>query len=141
MHRILEGVSNVTLLPPVDYVAMAHLMKQAYLVLTDSGGMQEEAPSLGNPVLVLRDVTERPEGVEAGTAKVIGTDRARIVDESARLLENPVEYEGMAQAVNPYGDGRASQRIVAALLGENVEPFARPTSTSLPISSRINRQI
>jgi UDP-N-acetylglucosamine 2-epimerase len=91
-------------------------MKRAYLVLTDSGGIQEEAPGLGKPVLVLREVTERPEAVEAGTVKVVGTDRARIVAETVRLLDDRAEYARMAHAVNPYGDGHAAERIVEALL-------------------------
>ena len=116
IQALLGGVSNISLIPPLDYLSLVHLMKQAYLILTDSGGIQEEAPSLGIPVLVLREVTERPEGVEAGTAKVVGTNRWRIVEETIRLLEDRAEYERMARAVNPYGDGRASQRIVQALL-------------------------
>jgi len=90
-------------------------MARAYLILTDSGGVQEEAPSLGKPVLVLRDTTERPEGVEAGTAVVVGTDRERIVATAGKLLSSKADYERMATAVSPYGDGRASERIVAAL--------------------------
>jgi UDP-N-acetylglucosamine 2-epimerase (non-hydrolysing) len=92
-------------------------MKRSYIVMTDSGGIQEEAPSLGKPVLVLREVTERPEGVEAGTAKVVGTNTRRILEEARRLLNDPSAYEKMAHAVNPYGDGQASRRIVEALLG------------------------
>ncbi|MEM4297361.1 MAG: UDP-N-acetylglucosamine 2-epimerase, partial [Nitrososphaerota archaeon] len=109
--------------PPLDYLSLVHLMKHSYLVLTDSGGIQEEAPGLGVPVLVLREVTERPEAVEAGTVRVVGTDRERIVAETVRLLENADAYEQMARAVNPYGDGRAAQRIVSALIGEPVVPF------------------
>jgi UDP-N-acetylglucosamine 2-epimerase (non-hydrolysing) len=123
VHRLLGDVPNVTLTPPLDYFPLVHLMKRATLVLTDSGGIQEEAPGLGVPVLVLREVTERPEAVEAGTVRVVGTDRDRIVAEASRLLDDPGEHQRMARAVNPYGDGRASQRIVAALLGEPVEPF------------------
>ena len=130
VHRLLEDVPNITLTPPLDYLPLVHLMKHAYLVLTDSGGIQEEAPGLGVPVLVLREVTERPEAVEAGAVRVVGTDRERIVAETCRLLNNPADYERMARAVNPYGDGRASQRIVAALLGEPVEPFA-PCQTTI----------
>ena len=123
VHRWLEGVPNISLTPPLDYLPLVHLMKCSYLVLTDSGGIQEEAPGMGKPVLVLRQVTERPEAVEAGTAKVVGTDRERIVKETVRLLENPLAYNQMAQAVNPYGDGYASNRIVGTLLGESVQPF------------------
>lgn len=123
VHRLLGDVSNITLTPPLDYLPLVHLMKQSYLVLTDSGGIQEEAPGLGKPVLVLREVTERPEAVEAGTVRVVGTGRERIVEEAVRLLEDSNAYGQMARAVNPYGDGKASQRIVAALLGKPVEPF------------------
>lgn len=112
----LRGVPNITLLEPLDYLPLVQLMKASYLVLTDSGGLQEEAPGLGKPVLVLRDVTERPEGLEAGTVKLVGTDKGRIVREAARLLEDNLEYERMARAVNPYGDGHASERIVECLL-------------------------
>lgn len=115
-RRILRGVSNVSLLPPLDYLSLVHLMRRAYLVLTDSGGIQEEAPALGKPVLVLREVTDRPEGVAGGAAKVIGTDRERVVAETVRLLEDPVLYQRMAQPLTLYGDGRAAQRIVEALL-------------------------
>lgn len=112
----LSGVANITLLEPLDYLPLVQLMKASYLVLTDSGGLQEEAPGLGKPVLVLREVTERPEGVEAGTVKLVGTDKDRIVRETARLLEDVDEYGKMSRAVNPYGDGRASERIVQSLL-------------------------
>lgn len=111
----LGGISNITLLPPVDYLTLVHLLKRATLVLTDSGGLQEEAPSLGRPVLVMRAATERPEGIEAGTARLVGTDRAAIVNETSRLLDDAAAHRAMAQAVNPYGDGRAAERIVAAL--------------------------
>jgi len=116
VHRLLRDVPNITLTPPLDYLPLVHLMKQSYLVLTDSGGIQEEAPGLGVPVLVLREVTERPEAVEAGTVRVVGTDRERIVAEAMQLLEDSDAYAEMAQAVNPYGDGHAAERIVAALL-------------------------
>ncbi|MBA3894137.1 MAG: UDP-N-acetylglucosamine 2-epimerase (non-hydrolyzing) [Gemmatimonadales bacterium] len=106
---------RVRLIEPVDYVEFVHLMARSYLILTDSGGVQEEAPSLGKPVLVLRDTTERPEGVEAGTAVVVGTDRERIVATASRLLTSTEAYERMATAVSPYGDGHASERIVSAL--------------------------
>ena len=116
VYRLLEGVPNITLLPPLDYLPLVHLLKRSVLVLTDSGGLQEEAPGLGVPVLVLREVTERPEGVRAGTVKLVGTDTARIVAEASRLLDDPKAHAAMAQAVNPYGDGHAAERIVAALL-------------------------
>jgi len=117
VHRLLGDVPNITLTPPLDYLPLVQLMKHAHLVLTDSGGIQEEAPGLGKPVLVLREVTERPEAVEAGTVKVIGTGRERIVAETVRLLEDRAEYERMARAVNPYGDGHAAERIVEGLVG------------------------
>jgi UDP-N-acetylglucosamine 2-epimerase len=95
---------------------MVHLMKRSTLVLTDSGGLQEEAPGLGVPVLVLREVTERPEGIEAGTVRLVGTDRERIVNEARRLLDDSEAHAEMARAVNPYGDGCAAERIVKAIL-------------------------
>lgn len=116
VNRILKGIPHVTLLPPLDYLPMVHLMKHAKLILTDSGGLQEEAPSLGVPVLVLRETTERPEGVEAGTLKLIGTETGQIIREATRLLDDPVAYAAMARAVNPYGDGHAAERIIEALL-------------------------
>ncbi len=116
VHRILGDVAHITLLPPLDYLPLVHLMKQAELILTDSGGIQEEAPAFGVPVLVLREVTERPEGVEAGTVKIVGTSTARILQEANCLLDDPVAYTRMAQAANAYGDGHAAERIVQALL-------------------------
>jgi UDP-N-acetylglucosamine 2-epimerase (non-hydrolysing) len=115
-HRSLGKIPNVTLLEPLDYLPMVNLMKRAYLVLTDSGGLQEEAPALGTPVLVMREVTERPEAIEAGTARLVGTDEEKIVAETARLLEDEAAYTAMAKAINPFGDGHASERIVQALL-------------------------
>lgn len=115
-HHLLGGVPNIHLIPPLDYLPMAHLMKRAYLVLTDSGGLQEEAPAVGTPVLVLREVTERPEALEAGTALLVGTDPDRIYGETKRLLENPSAQSAMARANNPYGDGHAAERIVAGLM-------------------------
>jgi UDP-N-acetylglucosamine 2-epimerase (non-hydrolysing) len=114
--KSLSNIKNITLLPPLDYLAMVWLMKHAYLVLTDSGGIQEEAPSLGKPVLVLRNFTERPEAVAAGTVRIVGTDREKIEAETMRLLENETAYNRMARASNPYGDGHAAVRIVEALL-------------------------
>lgn len=111
----LAETPHLTLLPPVGYVEMAHLVKRAHIVLTDSGGLQEEAPALGKPVLVLRDVTERPEGIEAGTARLVGTERAAVVAEVTRLLEDERAYSAMAQAVCPYGDGFAAGRILGAI--------------------------
>ena len=115
VYEMLEGVSNLLLVPPVDYQRLVYLLKNSALVLTDSGGIQEEAPSLGVPVLVLRDVTERPEGLDAGTAKLVGTDPDRIVSEVSRLLDDPTAYDSMARAINPYGDGCAAQRIATVL--------------------------
>jgi len=134
MHHFLDGAPGVILLPPLDYLSIAHLMREAHVVLTDSGGIQEEAPALGKPVLVLRDITERPEAVEAGTVKVIGTERGRIVAETATLLDDEDEYSRMARSVNPYGDGRASERIVASFVGEDVEEFL-PAPASAPIET------
>ena len=116
VNRLLKNVENITLLPPMDYLPLVHLMKHATLILTDSGGIQEEAPAFGIPTLVLREVTERPEGVEAGTLKLVGTETARIVEEAKRLLSDESEYQKMAKAANPYGDGHAAEKIVQALL-------------------------
>lgn len=115
VFSILEGIDNVLLLDPLDTDEMHNLMSKCYMVMTDSGGLQEEVPSLGKPVLVLRDVTERPEAVKAGTVKVIGTDMNTVYNEGRMLLENKMEYNRMANAVNPYGDGKASIRIVQAI--------------------------
>lgn len=116
VNQLLADLPNVVLLPPLDYLPLVYLLKNATLVLTDSGGLQEEAPGLGVPVLVLRRVTERPEGVEAGTVRLVGTASDRIVTETRRLLDEPEEYARMAHAVNPYGDGHAAERIVKAIL-------------------------
>ena len=116
VYRLLGDVSNITLLPPLDYLPLVSLMKRATLVLTDSGGLQEEAPGLGIPVLVMRAVTERPEGVSAGIVKLVGTDKDCIVGEARRLLDDPEAHAAMAHAANPYGDGHAAERIVDALL-------------------------
>ncbi len=115
VHSLLGGIANVSLLPPVDYLTLVHLMMRSYIVLTDSGGIQEEAPSLGVPALVLREVTERPEGVDSGNVKLVGSDAQRIVRETSRLLDDPGEHQRMARAVNPYGDGHAAERIASAL--------------------------
>ncbi len=114
--RILKGVERVLLIEPIEYDAMAHLMNSASIILTDSGGIQEEAPSLGKPALVMRVETERPEGIEAGTAKLVGPYADRIVEETEYLLRNRTAYEEMTVAVSPYGDGKAAERIVRILL-------------------------
>ncbi len=111
VRRILGEVSNVHLIEPLDYLPFVHLMKRSHIILTDSGGIQEEAPSLGKPVLVMRETTERPEAVAAGTAKLVGTDRSKIVSETLNLLKNRDAYQQMAFAHNPYGNGQACQRI------------------------------
>jgi UDP-N-acetylglucosamine 2-epimerase (non-hydrolysing) len=117
VNRILCGLPNVHLIEPLEYPSLIWLMAKSYFVLTDSGGIQEEAPALGKPVLVMRDVSERMEGVAAGTAKLVGTEKSVIFRESALLLEDKSVYEGMARAVNPYGDGKTSERIASILSG------------------------
>jgi UDP-N-acetylglucosamine 2-epimerase (non-hydrolysing) len=116
VYRVLQGISNIILLEPQDYLPMVQLMRHASLVLTDSGGLQEEAPAFGVPVLVMRQVTERPEGVQAGTVRLVGTDTQEILTQACRLLDDPEAYEHMAHAVNPYGDGKAAPRIANAIL-------------------------
>jgi UDP-N-acetylglucosamine 2-epimerase (non-hydrolysing) len=116
VNDILGGIPNVHLTEPLDYLTFIHLMKSAYLILTDSGGIQEEAPSLNVPVLVMRDVTERPEALEAGATRLVGADADRIEQEARRLLDDLGSYRVMTGAVNPYGDGQAAGRIVARLL-------------------------
>src|SRR5207244_3362346 len=111
----LAGLANVRIVEPLEYGALVRLMKRAQLVLTDSGGIQEEAPSLGKPVLVLRETTERPEAVAAGTVRLVGTEEASVIEAVRTLLHDQSEYAAMANAVNPYGDGRAAERSVAAL--------------------------
>ena len=115
MNSALEGLDNVALIEPLDYPHFARLLDIATLMLTDSGGVQEEAPALGKPVLVMRETTERPEGVAAGTAKLVGTDAATIVSEASRLLDDAEAYEAMARAHNPFGDGKSSGRIADLL--------------------------
>jgi UDP-N-acetylglucosamine 2-epimerase (non-hydrolysing) len=114
-HKILAGLPHVVLLDPLPYVPFVDLMRRSYIIITDSGGIQEEAPSLGKPVLVLREKTERPEAVEAGTVKLVGTDDKLIVAEAVRLLDDQAEYQRMTRIHNPYGDGHACERIAAAL--------------------------
>ena len=116
VYRLLGDVPHVTLLPPLDYLPLVHLMKRSTIVLTDSGGIQEEAPAFGVPVLVLRQVTERPEGVKAGVLKLVGTADRLIVQEANRLLDEPAAYAAMARASNPFGDGHAAERIVRAIM-------------------------
>jgi UDP-N-acetylglucosamine 2-epimerase (non-hydrolysing) len=116
VNRILGKNPRVKLIPPVDYLQFVYLMKRSYLILTDSGGIQEEAPSLGKPVLVMRETTERPEAVESGTVVLVGTDRKRIVDETRRLLSCDRDYQAMSFKHNPYGDGKACERIKETLL-------------------------
>ncbi len=116
VNEELGNLPKVHLIDPLDYEPFANLMHRAYLILTDSGGVQEEAPALGKPVLVLRDTTERPEAVTAGTVKLIGTDRERVYREAKELLTNAAEYQHMSESCNPYGDGEASRRIIQAIL-------------------------
>ncbi|EJD6375873.1 MULTISPECIES: non-hydrolyzing UDP-N-acetylglucosamine 2-epimerase [Providencia] len=121
VKRILHDIDNIILISPQDYLPFVYLMNHAYLILTDSGGIQEEAPSLGKPVLVMRDTTERPEAVDAGTVRLVGTDTQKIVKEVNRLLTDDAEYHEMSRAHNPYGDGHACQRILAALKSNQVK--------------------
>jgi UDP-N-acetylglucosamine 2-epimerase (non-hydrolysing) len=129
-YAILAGLPNVTLLDPLPYAPFVDLMRRCRLILTDSGGIQEEAPSLGKPVLVLRKKTERPEAVEAGGVKLVGADEDRIVAEAGRLLDDAAEYERMAHIQNPYGDGHACERIAEALAGEWEWAGAEPGCSS-----------
>ena len=130
VNRILGSQPNVHLIPPLDYPHLIWLMSKATVVVTDSGGIQEEAPTLGKPVLVMRDVTERTEGIEAGTAKLVGTSRETILRELSTLLTDSGAYQAMAQAVNPYGDGTTSQQIMQILLADAGGPV--PT---LPVTA------
>jgi UDP-N-acetylglucosamine 2-epimerase (non-hydrolysing) len=116
VRKILGNLPRVHLIEPQDYLPFVYLMSRSYLILTDSGGVQEEAPSLGKPVLVMRDTTERPEAVTAGTVKLVGTDDRKIVREATKLLDRPADYRRMSRAHNPYGDGKAAERIVRIIL-------------------------
>jgi UDP-N-acetylglucosamine 2-epimerase (non-hydrolysing) len=116
VSRLLGGIDNIHLIEPLDYLPFVYLMDKSTLILTDSGGIQEEAPSLGKPVLVMRETTERPEAVEAGTVRLVGTDVENISTQACTLLSDPHAYQAMAFAHNPYGDGKACQRIGQALL-------------------------
>jgi UDP-N-acetylglucosamine 2-epimerase (non-hydrolysing) len=122
VETLLRGKPNITLVEPLDYLPFVDLMCRAHVILTDSGGIQEEAPSLGKPVLVLRNMTERPEAVEAGTVKLVGTDPDRIVEETARLLEDEGAYQAMARRHNPYGEGDASLRIARRIARHLLDP-------------------
>lgn len=115
VKAVLGGIDHVHLIEPLDYLPFVHLMQKSHVILTDSGGIQEEAPSLGKPVFVMRNVTERPEAVEAGTVRLVGTDRKRILDSVSEVLADPAAYDRMSQAHNPYGDGRAAARIADIL--------------------------
>jgi UDP-N-acetylglucosamine 2-epimerase len=120
VRALLGGHERIVLTEPLPYLAFTALMDRAYMVLTDSGGIQEEAPTFHKPLLVMRDVTERPEGIAAGVARLVGTSEGRIYDEAMRLLRDPGAYQSMAKGANPYGDGTASRRIVDALLAQPV---------------------
>jgi UDP-N-acetylglucosamine 2-epimerase (non-hydrolysing) len=127
VQRMLSGIDDIHLVEPLDYLPFVRLMSRADLILTDSGGVQEEAPSLGKPVLVTRDTTERPEAVDAGGVRVVGTDRLTIVTEVLRLLDDPAAYDRMARAPNPFGDGRAGSRI-AAIINDYLSAEVSPRS-------------
>jgi UDP-N-acetylglucosamine 2-epimerase (non-hydrolysing) len=124
VRRILGDAPNVHLIEPLDYLPFVYLMTQAHHIITDSGGVQEEAPSLGKPVLVMRDTTERPEAVDAGTVKLVGTDVHKIVGEAWRLLDDQAAYDAMARAHNPYGDGLACQRIIDIVRNHQIKSAA-----------------
>jgi UDP-N-acetylglucosamine 2-epimerase (non-hydrolysing) len=121
VNEMIKDIPNIHLIPPMDYPDFVAAMLRSHIILTDSGGIQEEAPSLGKPVLVLRDVTERPEAVSAGTVKLVGTDPTKIIDATSALLDDEKEYSKMAKSVNPYGDGQTSGRIVNILAGDPVK--------------------
>jgi UDP-N-acetylglucosamine 2-epimerase (non-hydrolysing) len=123
VNRLLANNPSIHLIEPLDYLPFVYLMYRAHLVITDSGGIQEEAPSLGKPVLVMRDLTERPEAVHAGTVRLVGTNTAKIVSETIKLLDDQAHYDNMSKAHNPYGDGHASQRIIKELLKKNDVSF------------------
>jgi len=127
VREMLAGISNIRLIQPLEYLPFVHLMTRAYFILTDSGGIQEEAPSLGKPVLVMRDVTERPEVIEAGVAKLVGTKKETICQETQALLDNRTLYESMARAANPYGNGDAALKI--ADIVSKARDFERPPET------------
>jgi len=134
-RSVLKGVADVHLIEPLDYLPFVWLMNRSHLIVTDSGGIQEEAPSLGKPVLVTRDTTERPEAVEAGTVRLTGADTDAILWEAERLLDDDTAYAAMAQAHNPYGDGAAASRIVARLLQEKPQWYRESASSASAISA------
>lgn len=119
VHELLNNIENIHLIEPLQYEQFIYMMDKSYFIITDSGGVQEEAPSLGKPVLVMRDTTERPEAVEAGTVRLVGTDTALIISEAQALIDDPQAYERMSRASNPYGDGHACEKIVEFLKGSN----------------------
>jgi UDP-N-acetylglucosamine 2-epimerase (non-hydrolysing) len=120
VNKMLSGISSIYLIEPLDYEPFVYLMSRSYIILTDSGGIQEEAPSIGKPVLVMRDTTERPEAVVAGTVKLVGTEKLKIIQETEKLLNDKQAYSIMSKAHNPYGDGRACHRIVEYLRRRNI---------------------
>lgn len=136
VHQALAGRPNVHLVPPLDYLPFQRLMQRAYIVLTDSGGVQEEAPALGKPVLVMREVTERPEAVDAGTVQLVGTGRAAIVAAVTRLLDDPAAHAAYAGRINPYGDGHACRRIVDCICERPVQEFSPPSSPPDALAQR-----
>ncbi len=133
VNPVLDGVANVHLIEPLDYMDFVNLMARSYLIISDSGGVQEEGPSLGKPVLVLREVTERPEAVSYGTVKLVGLDQETIVRTASKLMNDAAAYRAMASATNPYGDGRAARRTVSFIknyfgLSRSLEKEFRPAS-------------
>jgi UDP-N-acetylglucosamine 2-epimerase (non-hydrolysing) len=131
VNRLLAGIANIHLIEPLDYLPFVYLMNRAHIILTDSGGIQEEAPSLGKPVLVMRDTTERPEAVHAGTVKLVGTETAVITKHLRELLTDTAAYQRMSFAHNPYGDGQACQRILQALAQLPNESFTKPPAQAI----------
>lgn len=137
VHDLLEEVPGIHLIPPVDYFTLIYLMKKSYLILTDSGGIQEEAPSLGTPVLVLRKTTERPEAVEAGVVRLVGTEPEQIISHTNRLIDDKASYHSMARFINPYGDGLAAERVVDVLAtGQCQEFIAQEAVFSTPAAAK-----
>jgi UDP-N-acetylglucosamine 2-epimerase (non-hydrolysing) len=139
MHSTLGNHQNVRLLPPLEYIPFVYLLSRCNFVLTDSGGVQEEAPALGKPVLVMRDTTERPEGIDAGTARLVGTDPEQIYSEATRLLRNRGHYERMSRAHNPFGDGHASERILDVLAYGNDLPASVRSEVFAADRKNLNR--